>query len=256
MIFGSERFFQKLKKGMLSGADDEFYTNVLKKIEHDIRPRVAAFVTYPDDEDVVQQVLLATWISLAKFIRTSADLSPAQRNAWLMRIANNKIADYFRSKHANMEDAIFYDTTRQAVSTEYDPLVCLENIENRQANERKIDRLIEYVCSLNILPEKIIAFLYSKVVFFLNYGGTLKGSAKYACDVLNGKRFCDAMVTLQLDLDAALGRPLQQSIYDMIYNKIGPENMSCYIEIELQSITDSTSYIIKRVRKDERLHLR
>lgn len=96
MIFGSEQFFQKLKDGMRSGAGKTFYTSVLEEIEHDIRPRVASMVTYPDDDDVIQHILLAVWISLAKFVRTSADLSPAQRNAWLLRIVNNKIADYFR----------------------------------------------------------------------------------------------------------------------------------------------------------------
>ena len=256
MIFGSEQFYQKLKNGMISGADEMFYTKVLKEIEHDIRPRVTSMVTYPDGDDIVQQILLAVWISLAKFVKTSSDLSPAQRNAWLLRIVNNKVADYFRIRYSNKEDPVLDDMQEQSVPVVLEPSVDLEKIEDQQADERKVDKLIEYVCSLNILPEKIIAFLYSKVIFFLNSGGTLKGSAKYACDILNGKRFRDVMPALQMDLDTALGRQLQQSIYDLIYRKIGPENMDCLIEIELQTISDSTSYIIKRVRKDERFQSR
>lgn len=254
MIFGSERFFQKLKNGMLSGADETFYAGVLEDIERDIRPRVAAVVAYPDDDDVIQQILLAVWISLAKFIKVSADLSPVQRNAWLLRIVNNKIADYFRIRYANLEDPILDYIPERQVSPEFAPSASLEESEDKEADEHRVDKLIEYVCSLNILPEKIIAFLYSKVIFFLNSGGALKGSAKYACKALDGKRFCDVMPALQADLDAALGRPLKQSIYDLLYEKIGPENLDRSIEIELQAITNSTSYIIKRVRKDERLH--
>ena len=256
MIFGSEQFFQKLKDGMRSGAGKTFYTIVLEEIEHDIRPRVASMVTYPDDDDVIQHILLAVWISLAKFVRTSADLSPAQRNAWLLRIVNNKIADYFRIRYANKEDPILDSMQEYFALTTLDPSISLEEDEDKHASEQQVDKLINYVCSLNILPEKIIAFLYSKVIFFLNSGGTLKGSAKYAYDVLNGKRFCDVMPALQVDLDTALGRPICQSTYDIIYRKIGLGNMDCSLEIELQTITDSTSYIIKRVRKDEQFHSR
>lgn len=200
MIFGSEQFFQKLKDGMRSGAGKTFYTSVLEEIEHDIRPRVASMVTYPDDDDVIQHILLAVWISLAKFVRTSADLSPAQRNAWLLRIVNNKIADYFRIRYANKEDPILDSMQEYFALTTLDPSISLEEDEDKHASEQQVDKLINYVCSLNILPEKIIAFLYSKVIFFLNSGGTLKGSAKYAYDVLNGKRFCDVMPALQVSV--------------------------------------------------------
>lgn len=256
MDFGSETFFQRLRDGMLASADDTFYSGVLAGIEHDIRPRVASMVTHPDEDDVVQQILLAVWISLPKFVRTSSGLSPAQRNAWLLRIVNNKIADYFRTRYTSKEELIIDDNQECSAPATFDPYVSLESDENNQIDEERIDNLINYVCSLNILPEKIIAFLYSKVIFFLNSGGKLKGSAKYAYDVLNGKRFCDVMPALQADLDAALGRPVPKSVYDMLLKKIGLDNMNCLLQIELQTITDSTSYIIKRVRKYDQLRSR
>ena len=256
MNFGSDQFFYKLKNGMLSAANEAFYSDVLREIEHDIRPKVSSMIAYPDNDDVIQQILLSVWISLAKFVRVSESLSVAQRNAWLMRIVNNKIADFFRSKYGNIEDTVLDDSQEYSSPPSCDPAFNLEKKENQRAEEQRVDDLLAYVCSLNILPEKIIAFLYSKVIFFLNSEGSLKGSAKYAYDVLNGKRFSEIMPVFQIDLDTALGRSVPQSIYDMIYKKIGQDNMDCWLEIELQTITDSTSYIIKRVRKDERFHAR
>ena len=256
MNFGSDQFFYKLKNGMLSNANEAFYSDVLREIEREIRPKVSSLIAYPDNDDVIQQVLLSVWVSLAKFVRESGALSVAQRNAWLMRIVNNKVADYFRYKYRDIEDTVLDDSQEYFSSPEYDPALSLENKENQCAGERRIDDLIAYICSLNILPEKIIAFLYSKVVFFLNSGGSLKGSAKYAYETLNGKCFSEIMPVFQKDLDAALGRSVPQSIYDLLYRKIGPDNMDCLLELELQTITDSTSYIIKRIRKVERFQVR
>ena len=251
MNFGSDQFFQRLKDGMLSGADETFYTGILEEIERDIRPFVASKITYPDGDDVIQQILLAVWISLAKFVETSSGLSTAQRNAWLLRIVNNKVADYFRIKYTNREDLILEEIQECSAPAKYDPGITLEIKEKRRTDEQRIDELLNYVCSLNMRPEKIIAFIYSKVIFSLNSEGSLKGSAKYAYDMLNGKRFFEVMSALQVDFDAALGRPLEKATYDTIYRKIGPENMNCSLKIELQEIANSTSYIIKRIRREE-----
>ena len=256
MKFGSEQFYQKLKSGMYSGADEVFYTNILSEIENDIRPRVSSMVAYPDDDDVIQQALLAVWTSLAKFVRSSEELSVSQRNAWLMRIVNNKIADYYRSKYGSLDNAYLNDTREFVAPADMDPSILFERLDSQLDGERRIDAIIEYIFSLNILPEKIIAFFYSKVIFFIKSSGMIKGSAKYAYDSLNGRKFSEVLPKFRQDLDFALGRALPLSLYDLIYQKVGPDNMDCTLEIRLQTITDSTGYIIKRIRKDEQFHLR
>lgn len=256
MVFGSEHFFQNIKRGMLAGESEAFYTGVLLVVEQDVRPKVSAEVPYPDNEDVIQQILLAVWISLGKFVKTSSDLAPAQRNAWLMRIVNNKIADHYRDKYACREDMVLDTGRERSAAPEYDPAVQAARECSQRMDEHRVDELLLYICSLNVLPEKLLAFLYSKVICFLDSGGSLKGSAKCACEILNGRRFSDIMPAFQKDLDRVLGRQVPREVYDALLRKIGPDSMDCIVEIRQQTVTDSTNYIVKRIRRNERQQLR
>lgn len=74
MVFGTDRFFNHLKNGIISDGSETFYSEVLKTIERDAYPRIMSRLNYPDAEDVMQQVLLSVWTSLAKYVKVQSGL--------------------------------------------------------------------------------------------------------------------------------------------------------------------------------------
>ena len=167
MVFGNDSFFNSLKSTMLQDPDGSSYSEILKTVENDVLPRILSKVDYPDCDDVLQQVLVSVWISLAKFVMTSEDNTPAQRNAWLNRIVDNRISDYFRKQYSIREVSIDDDISVLEAALEHDPYAEIEAQENERGHQEKLDNALSYIFSLNIAPEKIIAFMYSKVIFFL-----------------------------------------------------------------------------------------
>lgn len=250
MIFGSNEFFGKLKTGMALDAGEKFYAEVLQAIEKDIYPKVTKHVNYPDSEDVIQQVLVAVWISLAKYVMTSENHTPAQRNAWLNRIVNNKIADYYRECYSRKEDITADEILLNLARLSDVPDMVIEDREDRFAQQECLDKVIQFICSMNVAPEKIIAFFYSKVIYFLSAGGTLKGSAKYAVKMIRGKTLGELWSVFRSDFEDALGRRVPDYVFQPLFEKIQMVNEYGYIiDVEVEEISDSTNYIVKRIRK-------
>ena len=248
MVFGTDRFFNHLKNGIISDGSETFYSDVLKTIERDAYPRIMSRLNYPDAEDVMQQVLLSVWTSLAKYVMTSENLMPQQRNAWLIRIIDNKIADYYRKRYATIE--ISCDDTERVFDEliKNDPQEAFVLEEDRRLHQRQVDNLMCFICSINMIPEKIIAFFYSKVIYFIQSNGDLKGSAKYAYKMLNGRTFAEIQSSFQFDLEAALGREIPPYALEGLYEKLNACDLDTILKIELSTINDSTNYIIKRIR--------
>lgn len=142
MVFGTDRFFNHLKNGIISDGSETFYSEVLKTIERDAYPRIMSRLNYPDAEDVMQQVLLSVWTSLAKYVMTSENLMPQQRNAWLIRIIDNKIADYYRKRYATIE--ISCDDTERVFDEliKSDPQEAFVLEEDRRLHQRQVDNLM------------------------------------------------------------------------------------------------------------------
>lgn len=249
MTFGSNEFFIKLKNGMTSGGSEEFYSEVLNVVKSQAYPRVASRVEYPDNDDVLQQILIAVWVSLAKYVVSSEHLTPAQRNAWLNRIIDNKIADYYREQYTNREDISAEETFINLKQLMESPDAMLEKTEEIEDTQDYVNGIINFICSMDIAPEKIIAFFYSKVIYFLEAGGTLKGSAKYAYEKINGKSLKELWQAFQLDLDVALDRHIPSNVLAPLREKIIQSDLQYVISIKIDTISDSTNYIVKRIRK-------
>ena len=249
MTFGSNEFFIKLKIGMTSGGSEEFYSEVLDVVKNHAYPRIASRVEYPDSDDVLQQVLISVWVSLSKYVVSSEHFTPAQRNAWLNRIIDNKIADYYREQYAKREDISAEETLINLKHLMESPDTVLEKVEEIEDTQDYVNGIINFICSMDIAPEKIIAFFYSKVIYFLEAGGTLKGSAKYAYEKINGKSLQELWQAFQLDLDAALDRHVPSSVLTSLREKIIESDLQCVISIKIDTISDSTNYIVKRIRK-------
>lgn len=251
MVFGNDSFFNLLKSTMLQDPDNSSYSEILKIVENDVFSRILSKVDYPDCDDVLQQVLVSVWTSLAKFVLTSEDNTPAQRNAWLNRIVDNKISDYFRKQYSIREVSIDEDISVLEGALEHDPYAEIEAKEIERGHQEKLDNALSYIFSLNIAPEKIIAFMYSKVIFFLKHGGSIKGSAQYACEKLNGKSISEIKPIFFEDLQTSLGRKLPPTLLKQLEEKLSVDDLSLEVHLREQTVNDSTRYILKRVRKND-----
>ncbi|HIW93049.1 MAG TPA: hypothetical protein H9868_00755, partial [Candidatus Flavonifractor merdipullorum] len=104
MEFGSQAFFDRLYQGVSDG-DVTIYEELDRVISRAAGGLVASKIPSADRNDVLQEVKLTVCKKITSFLRDSAENTPAQRNAWLVKIVQSKINDYYR-KHffRNTED--------------------------------------------------------------------------------------------------------------------------------------------------------
>lgn len=172
MEFGTQAFFERLKAGASSG-DQEFYNDLDATVERSIGHMVRSKIQYPDSDDVMQNIKTEVWLRMSMFLNSSECRLPAQRNAWLKKVAASKINDFYR-KH-NMKNEVSLEEAPDGVAasgrSSESPLL-LE--AERLINYRRCCRAISHICSLDMTPDRLLAVLYNGIIIPLSSGGADK----------------------------------------------------------------------------------
>ena len=93
MEFGSQNFFNRLKAGVTAG-DPDVYVDLNDMVDRSVRYLVSAQVNASDVEDVLQEIKITVWRQMSFFLQSSADNTPSQRNAWLIKVTKSRINDF------------------------------------------------------------------------------------------------------------------------------------------------------------------
>ncbi len=233
MEFGSQAFFDRLYQGVSDG-DVTIYEELDRVISRAAGGLVASKIPSADRNDVLQEVKLTVCKKITSFLRDSAENTPAQRNAWLVKIVQSKINDYYRKhffrntedptgdtprwspKEQSLED---YQADQHGTASSPEE-VMLEKMRNKTIQDT-CDNLMAHVCSLNLSPERIIAFFYNAVIFPLSAEKRRKkGDPTALLEALMGKELNQLSMQMKSDLSQLFGRKVPDWVFAPLDNKI------------------------------------
>lgn len=255
MEFGKDSVYQFVKQNCMASQDPEWYKHVYNVVKADTLSVLSAYRLQKDDkDDIIQEVQLEVIKRLVKFVHDSENNTEAQRNAWLHTIINSKICDFFRKKYKRIEDSIEDLLLNTKKHKEF---ASSNNIEERIKQlevQSKLLEAIELVCNINTSPEKIISFLFSRVIGVLELSRK-NGSPLQVVQELNGKTLKGASELLKRKLQSVLTILIPDDVYKGLDDKIEQEYLinvcSRTFMIDPRTIADSSNWIGKKIKQNE-----
>ena len=247
MIFGSKKYFNYISTNINSQDNKYMYEDLYAVLHKDVF-YMSEFTKVPehDREAVFAKIASKVIFKLPLFVRTSADMTEAQRNSWLKSVVRSKVADYFRleyKKHeySTLEDIVENRETHLKYASEDN---VGEMLKGREVYEAIVNS-IKDVCSLNTTPDKIIAF-------FLNCYSCVCGSYRengkpqQICDEFNGKTIEYAAKTMKSRIQAVVCVSIPDEAYSALDEKIrvgGYTGAEALFFLEPKKISDSVKWI-------------
>lgn len=209
MRFGENDNFARLQRA--AAGDENEYAAVIGEVnEFCLRRLRAKGCTCarrtedlePDLQDIVQEVQLAVFRGLVRFVRESAEKSERERDGWLNAIILNKINDMLRHKYRS-EDC------DQLADQPEDLDNCIDENAARAMEGAEEHRLqhpgdliydsIRTVCSWRTAPEMAIAFFLNGVAYPAALHRS-SGSPRYVAAAFRDKTLDEALRLTRLCL--------------------------------------------------------
>lgn len=264
MNFGSDEFYSFINQYIMDPSREDLYIEIAKVVEKDAKEILykkgllhSASIKPDDIADIIQEIQLSVRRSLVSFLKNSEGKSPSQRNAWLATIINRRVNDYFR---------VYYRTlNKQSLYSEYEKLATTDDelfdSFHSAADFNLILRLIDYICKINTTPEKIIAFLYNKILIALCCGERLNGFPEQIAAELNGQTLSRTASIIKDKLSLILSKEIPESVFEGLFEKLddvtdGEANGERPFDMTPRVITDSSHWISKKLKKNKDYILR
>lgn len=175
MRFASQEFFNHLKSELQDeNGDVKIYDDISKMIERETKWKLLNSVDKEEDrEDILQEIKMAVIKGLPNYILNSETLHEAQRQTWLNAIVEHKISNWRKKPDNGKHDSIDR-TVKDEGGNEYFPKE-LEKATASMQNEPESIHMDETISeafgsvlhdifSINVSPERLIGFVYSKMI--------------------------------------------------------------------------------------------
>ena len=266
MNWGNQNNYQAVKAAVYSGAG---YDRIFETVLADVRPLIARHgVPETEREDVLQEICIAVLQNLASFVVNSETLSPSQRNSWLRTLAERRINDFWRSYYR--EEKTLPDNGADA-KTAQRRKISLSALDGEDGEERDIPQeqrelllleeedlphlfaVLEALLSVNTAPDKMLAFLFNKIIL-ADYAGIIKNKTAYIAEQLHGKRLGVIYAAARVELERTLDTALPDRIFTTLRARLAEEKDGIVYENRLfdmtpRAITDSSNWIKGRFKE-------
>ena len=253
MRFGSNEIFGRICAMVTDPESAGQYEQLYEIVRDDTLAVIRRDTLSPEErEDIVQNVELAVFRGLVRFVDTYADCTEEERNRYLRRIIANKrndcLAEQYRGKHYCSYDGDDAPVLAQEGSME-------DAVMNEMQLRQELFQSIRAVCSLRTTPDKIIAFLLNKLTAVLDSGGR-NGTPAVLSRRLSGytqKRVAEMTVR---ELERLMGCQIPKEVVWPLFAKLKertPEGLRGDLPFRLtpRDITDSSSWIASKMRKQK-----
>lgn len=257
MHFSSDEFYQKLKTEITNPQCDGSIYNVLYEvIKKDVSGYIYNKIKREEDcKEVFQEIYFSVWRGLSDFVSKSEFLCEYQRKAWLNRIVKCRIADFYKqyykydSKKQDMGEKELEEELERQKCT---PKDAIENEVISKEPNRYILEQLKKLFALNTSPEKIIAFVYTKIIIpnetISGFNG--KPAATYA--IVSGKSLFYLRQDMNQHLKQMFRYPIPEEIYQGLDMKLIKELDGKLVgdnlfSIDIKTITDGNNRIQKRM---------
>ena len=254
MNFASNEFFHYLKtEVMKEDSDGQIYFELERVIKKSVYGVIYRKVPHDSVDDVYQEVFFTVWRRLTDYLLKSENMSPAQRMSWLLTITNRRIADYYEKRAAIKENEVAsIDDETNSLSISDIKTYMVEKDEFTKCMYDLLNELLD----MKTAPEKIIGYVYSKLV--LKKDGCNSGKPSDAVEYLTGKSLYDIFYSMKRDLQSSLYIEIPDYVFLPLKNKLDAigEEGKCIGEREfiysVKKIIDGNNRIQKKLEDKER----
>ena len=253
MKFGSNEVFGTICAMVTDPESAGRYEQLYEIIRDDTLTVIRRDTLSPEErEDIVQNVELAVFRGLVRFVDTYTDCSEEERNRYLRRVIANKrndcLAEQYHAKRYSSYDADGVPVLAQEGSME-------EDVLNEMQLRQDLLRSIHAVCSLRTTPDKITAFLLNKLTAVLDRTGQ-NGTPAFVSQRLKDDTQRTAADLAVRELERLMGCRIPKTIISPLYEKLQeqtPEGVRGDLPFRLtaRDITDSSSWIASKMRKQK-----
>ncbi len=260
MRFASQEFFNHLKQEVLNGNDDRIYYELYDVIKQSVEGKIKFRIKSEDANDVCQEVVIAVYLRLPEFIEKSENMHEAQRQAWLNTIVSNKISDYFRKNKKNI-DTLSMDAMCETEDSEYIPLEIVKNFSTPDSPESIVmtrelssamNDLLVSLFSINTAPEKLMGFVYAKLLLAQERDSGTSGRPAEAERRLRGISLYDIFDMMKRDFSHVMKGNFSDEIFLPLQKKLdsitsdGTAVGDKRFNMTVKQITDGTNRISKK----------
>lgn len=212
MGFGSDQFFYKLKQEVeKKDGDGSVYFLLNQEVKKVVYPIISNKIPMEYVEDVYQDVFFSVWKNIASYIINMEKKTECQRLAWLITVTKRRIADfYMKIKEIDSETIYIDDVGYEIVSD--DKSSCDDN-----EFTLKMKNVLINLFSVSTSPEKIISFVYSKIILSIE---TTSGKPSEASNMLKGMKLYEIFDMMKNDLEKCLQVKIPDSVYEPLVEKL------------------------------------
>ena len=253
MKFGSNEVFGIICAMVTDPESAGRYEQLYNIIRDDTMAVICRDTLSPEErEDIVQNVELAVFRGLTRFVEVYADCTEEERNRYLRRIISNKRNDCLAEQYR----------ARRCTSYDIDEPMELEGEEDFEESllseiqlQEDLFHSIHSLCRLRTTPDKIIAFLHNKLTAVLDGSGKNGAPAEVAGRLASCTQRTAADLAVR-ELETLLECRIPAAVFEPLYDKLEertPEGIRGDLPFRLtpRDITDSSSWIGSKLRKQK-----
>lgn len=260
MQFGSDGFFQYIKETLTDENTPCRYEVIYETVKKDIAFLWKRYdLSEQDKQDIEQEIQLTVRRNLVSFVLNSEDKDEKQRNTWLKTVAIHKVNDYFSHYYKKGMDKQAPLNEAQDLHMNQDGEFCTITSDSLLYDPEQdlLSRLLREICEINTTPDKIMAFIFSKVIpVALEH--RRNGVPKEVIQQLGGKKLGMIFLAMKRYLRAVFQKEIPDYFFAALEEKLqksmnGVKWSDQNFQMNARGITDSGNWISKKLkhRKDE-----
>lgn len=246
MRFGSQEIFDFIVDN-LDTEDFEWYNDLYEVIKEDTKQILPQYCKSIDKyllDEITQEAALQVFKSLVRFVEQSADKTERQRNSWLKSVIRSKLSDFFNGEENNISIEDTDINIEAIISSENDAIASYDKKENKEI--ALIDSL-KFLFSLNTTPDKIMAFVFSKLIY--TYGtGNVNGQARKVADVFAETSLPEMFQKMYAELKDILFFDIPDDVFCPLINKINETDL---FALTARQITLGSNWISGEMKKNK-----
>ena len=248
MGFGSDDFFVNLKSEIMNSDGDGAIFYILdREVKKIVYPIIKNRIPYEYTDDVYHEVFFSVWRNISSFIINMEAKTESQRVAWLITITKRRIADYYEKVNKEQNRKVYLEDIDYEISTNEE----ISDIEKNEFTSRMYD-VLHHLFSISTSPEKIISFIYSKIILSSETSG---GKPSITSEHLHGYILFDIFEMMKRDLELYFDVQIPEKVYDPLLEKLNKVENGRKVgekeyQLTIKTITDATNRIQKKMESN------
>ena len=223
-------------------------------------------------QDALQEICISVLKGLAVFLNKFVDKTPEQRQKWLYRITQRRIADIVAKNYVTEERMDAFGRVENVNVYRTDSLDDENSIEPT-SREYSIDKLyfdkyasewlvkaFSELMKQDIALDRLMSFFYSKIIIPIKVnrytGTTFSGKVQEAVDLLNGRRMEDIVKAFPEDLHMAYDVVFPAKMFKVLDRKLLEECdakgmlwKDVTFSLEYNKVLDASNRLMKRFKR-------